>query len=88
MDSLDDQSHQTFELASSQNHLAANVFGDDHRNSPFPMEHKSTDTAYGASEIAHYGTYSSKTSSSRGHVRNDKIWESTGGDAANIDDDV
>lgn len=52
------------------------------------MEHKSTDTAYGASEIAHYGTYSSKTSSSRGHVRNDKIWESTGGDAANIDDDV
>jgi hypothetical protein len=87
MDSLDDQSHQTFELATSQSHLAANVLGDNHRNSPSSM---AADSAYGTSEIAHhqYGTYSSKTSSSRGHVRNDKIWELTGGDAANIDDDV
>ena len=56
------------------------------------MEHKSADPAYGTSEIEHhqYGTYSSKTSSGHGHVRNDKISEDelTGGDATNINDDV
>jgi hypothetical protein len=89
MDSLEDQSHPTFELASSQSHLpGSNVFGDNHRNSPSLMEHKSADPEYGASH--QYGTHSSKTSSGRGYVRNDKMWEGelTGGDAANVDEDI